>query len=290
MQATLRGNPISCRDHACYSRQGGGHNAAQAYQVDDQTRQIPAMVSYRTTIHCRGHQTVQHKSSECHLSLDCHSSLSRHRLRDPRRCYYAQASSGMFGLFYIRRNEMKLTQVDHGPERANLASMHRPNVRPKASSVRSPSDRHRKGSPAPIRDFVLSRLSVITHFEHKASGIKISKRRGHHFRREDIRSAGLPYCAILIALRRRMPQSRAAAGTLRVIAHFARTKVPGFEHCQLPQVRPHGTRTEARRIAPVAIGPRANSISGTGRPSSYNTDRRRVPRRPLRRFRIKGHR
>lgn len=149
----------------------------------------------------------------------------------------------------------------------------------------------RKRPRAPIRDLTLRLLSKVTHYEHKVSGIKISKQKAHHFRREDIRLAGLPYCAILISLRTRMPQSRAMAGTLRVIAHYARTKVPGFEHCQLPQVRPHGTRTEVRRIVPVAIGPRANIKSRTQRPGPpCNTGRRRVSRRPLRHVRINGNR
>lgn len=171
---------------------------------------------------------------------------------------------------------MKLKQ--QGDRSPQFVRSNRPggplSARKSSLSSRRPAYRPRtRGSP--MRNLVLQLLSRVTHFEHKKSGLKISTLAAAKLPRDEIRSAGLPYFTILMILRRRIPRSTATQGTLRVIAHFARTQIPGFENCDLPQVRPHGTRREVRRISRANFNCRTTYNAGGRKP---RTTRQRIHR------------
>jgi hypothetical protein len=97
-------------------------------------------------------------------------------------------------------------------------------------------------SNARVRDAILSALSIVTHFEHKRTGEEIAPTNVHHYSRKDLRSVGLSYPEALLVVQARCPGSRASTGFLRCCAHYVRMGEPGYEGCELPQVRPRAAQ------------------------------------------------
>lgn len=90
----------------------------------------------------------------------------------------------------------------------------------------------------PVHDAIVSALAVVSHFEDKATGRKISIAEAKLLPRDSVRSVGLSYTEVLKRVKERVPWSKASGVFLRVVAHQIRTNTLGYEDCELPQIRP----------------------------------------------------
>lgn len=101
--------------------------------------------------------------------------------------------------------------------------------------------RHAPPRAQPIRRVMLKALEVVSHYEAKATGVKISKQAAKSYPRESLLSVGLPYREVLARVLAKMPHARTSIITLRVAAAAVRNNERGFENCKLPQKRPHNS-------------------------------------------------
>lgn len=98
--------------------------------------------------------------------------------------------------------------------------------------------------PAPIRDATLLALSVVTHYEDKQTGARVSKPEARLRKPNELYSIGLSFAAILKRVRKQFPAARIQERDLRWTATHVRYGSAGFERCTLPtkRNRPRGKR------------------------------------------------